>query len=75
MFQLTVTDSSGLQSTDTCIVNIIWINNPPTADAGTDQSVNEGVLVVLDGSNSTDPDNNSTQNSINLALVITSLEL
>jgi predicted RNA-binding protein with TRAM domain len=55
-FQLTVTDSGGLQSTDTSIVNVTWINLPPTADAGPDQAVNEGVTVALDGSNSTDPD-------------------
>jgi hypothetical protein len=56
-FQLTVTDSGGLQSTDTCIVNVSWVNLPPTADAGPDQTVDEGVTVTLDGSNSSDPDN------------------
>jgi hypothetical protein len=29
-FQLTVTDNSGLQSTDTCIVNVTWVNEPPS---------------------------------------------
>jgi hypothetical protein len=55
-FQLTVTDNAGLQSSDTCVVNVSWINLPPVANAGPDQSVNEGVTVTLDGSNSSDPD-------------------
>jgi hypothetical protein len=55
-FQLTVTDNGGLQDTDTCIVNVTWDNEPPTADAGPDQAVNEGDIVILNGSNSSDPD-------------------
>jgi hypothetical protein len=55
-FQLTVTDSGGLKGTDTCIVNISWVDLPPTADAGPDQTVGVGVTVALDGSNSTDQD-------------------
>ena len=55
-FQLTVTDSGGLQSSDTCLVNVTWINQPPSANAGVDLSVNEGTTVRLNGSNSTDPD-------------------
>lgn len=55
-FQLTVTDSNGLQDTDSVIVNVTWQNLSPTADAGVDQVVNEGETVILDGSRSSDPD-------------------
>jgi len=55
-FELTITDDGDLPSTDTCIVNVTWINETPTADAGPDQSVNEGDEVVLNGFNSSDPD-------------------
>jgi hypothetical protein len=56
-FQLTVTSESGLQSSDTCIVNVASAKvaaTVATADAGPDQTVNEGTTITLDASNSTD---------------------
>ena len=58
-FELTVTDRSGLQSSDGCIVNVVdaaAVNLPPTARAGADQTIAEGSTVTLDGSGSADPD-------------------
>ena len=55
-FRLTVTDNGGLQSSDSCIVNVSWVNVAPTADAGLDKTVNEGTLVALYGLGSSDPD-------------------
>jgi hypothetical protein len=56
VFQLTVTDNGGLKATATTTVNISWLNGPPLADAGPAQVVTEGATVILDGSNSMDPD-------------------
>ncbi len=55
-FELTVADVGGLQATAGTIVNVTWINEAPTADAGPDQNAGEGILLVLDGTNSNDPD-------------------
>jgi hypothetical protein len=58
MFELTVSDSLGLKDTDDITVNVMGDNDPPTANAGTDQTVDEDYsdVVVLDGSTSSDPD-------------------
>ncbi len=58
-FRLSVKDGNGLQSTATCIVNVAMGTMPPVAHAGLDQTVNEGMMVTLDGLNSADP-NSST---------------
>jgi len=55
-FELTVTDHNGNQGKDACVVNVSWQNEPPRAIAGVDQTVDEGVMVTLDGSLSLDID-------------------
>ena len=55
-FKLTVTDDDSAKSSDKVFVNVIGAsgNNPPTADASGDQTVDEGDTVTLDGADSTD---------------------
>src|SRR6266516_2912777 len=57
-FKLTVSDGHIPPSTATVAVNITYVNQPPTANAGNEQGVNEGDTVSLDGSGS-DPDGNT----------------
>ncbi len=57
VFELIVSDNSGATAVDSCIVNVSWVNEAPTAQAGADQSVMEGQQVSLDAGNSVDPDN------------------
>ncbi len=57
-FALVVGDGYGGSSTDEVIVNVSFVDQPPTADAGATQSVNEGDTALLAGTAS-DPDGNA----------------
>ncbi|SOC43267.1 PKD domain-containing protein [Ureibacillus acetophenoni] len=48
-FQLTVTGEGG-SSSDTVVINVVDIGPPPSANAGLDQTVQQGSLVTLTGS-------------------------
>lgn len=54
IFELTVTDDTGLTDSDTVKIGVSSGKAPPKADAGPDQIVNEGDKVVLSGSGSSD---------------------
>ena len=49
-FELQARDSHGAISTDTVVVSVDAINHPPTANAGSDQTVLEDTPVQLNGS-------------------------
>lgn len=55
-FQLTVSDGFSTSKPDIVNVTVKNVNHPPVAEAGNDQTVAEGSLVKLDGSNSYDVD-------------------
>jgi Tol biopolymer transport system component len=63
LFELTVKDNEGLQAKDTIQITVsdpFPSNRPPVANAGFDQSITlPANSLRLDGSRSTDPDNNS----------------
>ncbi|MDH7459813.1 PKD domain-containing protein [Chitinophagaceae bacterium 26-R-25] len=63
-FELTVTDNKGAAAKDTMMVTVDSLpatNHPPVANAGTDQTILSPTNIVhLDGSASTDVDNNIT---------------
>lgn len=57
-FQLTVTDNENGSATDSVNITVNPVNALPTADAGTEQTVDEQTTVILDASASTDSDGN-----------------
>ena len=56
-FMLTVVDSTGQAGSDS--IDITVESTLPVADAGSNQSVEPGVIVNLDGGSSYDPDSNT----------------
>ena len=56
VFDLTVTDPQTLTGPDSVSVFVTNVNQPPLANAGPDQTVNENTLVTLNGTGSLDPD-------------------
>ena len=58
-FSLTVTDSLGRPSAADTVTVTVANNTAPTADAGADQTVTEGVTVTLDASASRDPESSA----------------
>ncbi len=55
-FRLGVRNQAGKTASDTCIVNVTGTDQPPSARAGQEQTVNSYAIVTLDATASTDPD-------------------
>jgi len=58
IFSLVVNDGTVDSPVDQVVITVLNVNKAPVANAGIDQSVNEGTIVSLDGSLSSDPDGN-----------------
>jgi hypothetical protein len=58
-FELTVNDGQGGTSIDSVTIHVQYVNQNPVADAGLEETKDEGAIVMLDGSASNDPDGNS----------------
>jgi hypothetical protein len=56
VFQLVVNDGHLSSAADSVTISVQNVNKPPVAFAGAAQTVDEGTLVTLDGSGSSDPD-------------------
>ena len=57
VFSLKVSDGVNTSTADTVTITVTaGVNDAPTADAGTNQTVAEGATVTLDGSGSSDPE-------------------
>jgi hypothetical protein len=57
-FKLAVTNNAGIETSDTCFVNVSANDDPPLANAGQSQTVNPFTIVTLNGMGSSDPDGN-----------------
>jgi len=57
-FSLVVNDGQADSPADEVVITVKQVNKLPVADAGPDQSVNEGAATTLDGTASSDPDGN-----------------